>query len=214
MAIVETEALRKADHTFVRRWWLTMTVIAVAVMVFAVASGWKATMLQEGFVWNRAMDLVGVLFFVTLLQERALEVLISTVRGTKSRARELVIAKLEADIANYQEERDGQDKLRQWTENLHDEKVRRDEYRSGTIILAFSASMALGILISAVGIRVLAQMFQVIQVSAAQQGWFTFTDVLITGALIAGGSEGIHKITTVLSNFLESQAEIAKKRAG
>ena len=46
----------------------------------------------------------------------------------------------------------------------------------------------------------------------AQQDWFTFTDVLITAALIAGGSEGIHRITTVLSNFLESQAKIAKGR--
>ena len=38
MATVETEALRKADHTFVRLWWITMAVIAVAVMVFAVTT--------------------------------------------------------------------------------------------------------------------------------------------------------------------------------
>ena len=48
--------------------------------------------------------------------------------------------------------------------------------------------------------------------SVEQYRWFTFTDILITGALIAGGSEGIHKITTVLSNFLESQAKMAKKK--
>lgn len=202
------------DRTFIRLWWVTMTVIGVGVMIFGVTQGWQATIVTDGFVLSHAIDLVGVLFFVTLLQERALEVLISTVRGTKTRARELIIAKLEKDIANYEEERDGKGQLKQWTENLHDENILRDEYRSGTMKFAFSASMALGILISAVGIRILAQMFQWTLLNEAQQSWFMFTDVLITGALIAGGSAGIHKITKVLSNFLESQAEIAKKRAG
>lgn len=203
------EAHRKADRTFVRMWWVTMAVIGVGVMALAWIGKWKATMVQDAFVLKHAIDLVGVLFFVTLLQERALEVLVSTVRGTKARARELHIEKLEKDIA---EERDGPDNLRQLTEKLHDEKVLRNEYRSGTIKFAFSASMVLGILISAVGIRVLAQMFQVDVLSDAQQPWFAFTDILITGALIAGGSEGIHKIMNVLSNFLERQAKIAKKK--
>lgn len=42
---------------------------------------------------------------------------------------------------------------------------------------------------------------------------FRFLDVALTGALIAGGSEGIHKITQVFTTFLEVTVDITKQQS-
>ena len=37
-------------------------------------------------------------------------------------------------------------------------------------------------------------------------------DVLLTGAVVGGGSDGMHKLVQVFTNFMDSTAELAKKR--
>jgi hypothetical protein len=40
---------------------------------------------------------------------------------------------------------------------------------------------------------------------------FPTIDVLVTGAVLAGGSEGVHQMVNVFSNFMESLANHVKK---
>ena len=37
-------------------------------------------------------------------------------------------------------------------------------------------------------------------------------DVLFTDAVLGGGSDGIHKLVQVFTNFMDSTAELARKR--
>ena len=37
-------------------------------------------------------------------------------------------------------------------------------------------------------------------------------DVLFTGAVLGGGSDGMHKLVQVFTNFMDSTAELAGKR--
>src|SRR5207249_9503879 len=56
--------------------------------------------------------------------------------------------------------------------------------------------LAVGVLASTVGFRFFDQIvdFEQAALSESQKAWFTFTDVLLTGAILAGGSKAIHSI--------------------
>ncbi|MCZ6596955.1 MAG: hypothetical protein O7B99_04895 [Planctomycetota bacterium] len=91
-------------------------------------------------------------------------------------------------------------------------KTKRTEHRSGTQKRAMAAGLVGGLLISLVSIRNL-EPLTVDDAVANLSGWqrfaFHLVDVLLTGGTIAGGSDGIHKLTRVLTVFLD---ETANKR--
>jgi hypothetical protein len=49
--------------------------------------------------------------------------------------------------------------------------------------------------------------------STTQSAAFHLVDVVLTGGVIAGGSEGIHRIVTVFDNFMNATARRAKDTA-
>ncbi|MGH8091993.1 MAG: hypothetical protein ACREIF_00775 [Chthoniobacterales bacterium] len=69
-----------------------------------------------------------------------------------------------------------------------------------------------GVLTSAVGFRFLEQVVNVAAIKAYPEhcAWFVFTDVLLTGTVLAGGSKAIHSIFSVYEGFMVSTT----KRAG
>jgi hypothetical protein len=71
--------------------------------------------------------------------------------------------------------------------------------------------MAVGILAASVGFRFLEQIVNVESIRHYQQhyAWFTFTDVLLTGTVLAGGSKAIHAIFTVYDGFMASTSKRA-----
>lgn len=66
--------------------------------------------------------------------------------------------------------------------------------------------LAVGVLASAVGFRFFNQTVQFDQavLPESQKAWFTFADVLLTGAILAGGSKAIHNIFSVYDTFMNS----------
>jgi hypothetical protein len=99
---------------------------------------------------------------------------------------------------------------------LPDEEAYR-EYRSQTQRIAFFAGTTLGVVVAALGIRVLE-----LSVDAAafaslphvQQRMVRTTDVLMTGAVLGGGSDALHQLVMVFTNFFQSAAGRAKGSAG
>lgn len=73
--------------------------------------------------------------------------------------------------------------------------------------------ICVGVLTSAVGFRFLDQVVNIapLKVHAEQYGWFVFTDVLLTGTVLAGGSKAIYSIFSVYENFM---ASTSKRAAG
>jgi hypothetical protein len=62
--------------------------------------------------------------------------------------------------------------------------------------------------VSLAGIRAFAPIVNTVPIG----NWlFPTVDVLVTGAVLAGGSEGVHQMVNVFSNFMESLADHAKK---
>ncbi|WP_414544151.1 hypothetical protein [Nostoc sp. CCY0012] len=65
---------------------------------------------------------------------------------------------------------------------------------------------------SAVGIRALETFVNIQGLPDNQVTVFRWLDVFLTGGLIAGGSEGIHKLTQVIVEFLEATSQQIKDK--
>jgi hypothetical protein len=89
-------------------------------------------------------------------------------------------------------------------------------YRSGTQRIAFVVSLAAGIAISLVGLRALEFFLNPEDLKAlassrpGQLAWLHVVDIVLTGAVISGGADGLHKIVTVFTNFADSTSQKMK----
>jgi hypothetical protein len=139
------------------------------------------------------MERVMPLVLIALFTERALEVFVTAWRGPA----EKVLKTVEAA--------DGLEAKKEIA-----------AYKGETQRIAFTAGIALGVLVSATGVRCLALLLYPDEIEAltgTQMYLFNALDVLITGAVIGGGAEGIHKIVKVFTTFLEtSSAKIEKQK--
>jgi hypothetical protein len=85
------------------------------------------------------------------------------------------------------------------------------QYKAETLQWTMPVSFALGLLISAFGVRALSQFIDQAAIVAgalpeAQRWWFNMSDILFTGALLAGGADPIHKLLDLYRKFVESSA--------
>lgn len=144
------------------------------------------------------------LVLISLFIERALEVFLTAWRGKDSANLALAIQGAKTRLAGG------------YAAALADlqsgEKLHND-YKSDTQRVAFLAALALGIVVSALGVRGLSLFIDPAafkELSSIQRTWFNAMDVLLTGALLGGGSEGLHKLVTVFTNFMDTAAKQAK----
>ncbi|MBD2203169.1 hypothetical protein H6G33_17185 [Calothrix sp. FACHB-1219] len=104
------------------------------------------------------------------------------------------------------------DELNNIINNLNTIERQRLAYKSNTRIIALWTSLLCGLLISAIGIRSLEPLIILDANNPIQLIIFRCFDAFLTGGLIAGGSEGIHKFTQVFTDFLEATSRQAKDR--
>ncbi|MBD2197382.1 MULTISPECIES: hypothetical protein [Calothrix] len=104
------------------------------------------------------------------------------------------------------------DELNSIINNLNAIERQRLAYKSNTRIIALWTSLLCGLLISAIGIRSLEPLIILDASNPIQLIIFRCFDAFLTGGLIAGGSEGIHKFTQVFTDFLEATSRQAKDR--
>jgi len=71
---------------------------------------------------------------------------------------------------------------------------------------AFTAAVLLGITISAIGVRALELFVDpavFAALTSAQRTVFRVIDVVLTGAVLGGGADGMHKLVSVFTNFMD-----------
>ncbi|MEZ4449078.1 MAG: hypothetical protein R3B09_06330 [Nannocystaceae bacterium] len=136
------------------------------------------------------------LFTISLVLERALEVFVSTWRTPDMRVICLASKRARKRMKEAQASGDAAE-IKAATESLRRRETAEQEYRTGTHIFALRLGFILGILVSTVGIRTFEGLLAPGALSAATQAQsiaFRAVDVLMTGGVIAGGSEAIHKL--------------------
>jgi hypothetical protein len=143
------------------------------------------------------------LFLISAFIERALEVFVTTWRGPEAAIRDHQIKVLRKEVEQGKADKEDLGKLL-------GEKAR---CKCKMQRMAFAGSVALGIMISSVGVRALGLFVDPNAFSAlspTQRASFNMVDVLLTGAMLGGGSDALHKFITVFTNFMDRSAKQAK----
>ena len=134
------------------------------------------------------LDLLTPLFLIALFLERAQEVFVTTWRGIEA-------TQLKEEFEQAERTKDP-DKIAQTRRKMSD-------YKTQTAQIAFLSGTSMGLLIGLVGVRVLEPLVNHTGLIGWQMVCFKFLDVFLTGALLGGGAEGIHKVVATFTDFLD-----------
>lgn len=73
-------------------------------------------------------------------------------------------------------------------------------YRAETKEVALLVGFAFGIFVSMAGVRAL---HSLLDANSSDGIFFTIADIVVTGAMLAGGSEGIHRMANAFNGFMD-----------
>lgn len=182
------------------------------------------------------LSIFGSMLLVALFVERAIEVFVSVWVDRDSAIHEQNLdywqgrqGQLAKEIAALIAERNGADKpandrLVAIDESLVERRRKIDEavgyadnegkallpFRARTLKVSTWVGLVIGVITSAVGFRFLAQLVKAPDsafLASAQNQWFVGVDILLTGAVLAGGSKLIHNIFSVYTSFMSTTSK-------
>ena len=179
-------------------------VAVVALIAIALNGQCPVPVLFKPVTEQAFLGTMSWLFIVALFVERAVEVIISVVRDSGA-------SPLESQVDAAQGKMDEQNRVTPgavaYQTDLHRSQAELASYRAATKEMALSVAFVLGLFVSLAGVRALSA----IVVSVPANNWlFPTADVLLTGAIIAGGSDGVHQMVNVVTNFLSAIADKTK----
>lgn len=176
---------------------LKWTVIVVIILVIPVAYWLQPQSVQ---FWEYKQEDVVRLFtqliLVALIIERALEVILTPWRGAESERKTAAVK--HSDRLAESGKPEAQAKLQESQMDL-------SQFKSDTQKLAFKATFVLGVVVSAFGIRTLAPLVEPNAFKTLphlQQVGFNALDVLLTGALLSGGADGLHQVLSLFLDYI------------
>lgn len=146
---------------------------------------------------------VMILVLIALFMERALEVFMTIWRG--GTADELQI---KVDATRRALEVAGAADVTTANSALKDAEAELGTHKDGSRKKAFVSSTILGLLISYLGVRSLA-----LVVEYGNMHGFTALDIILTGLLLGGGADGLHKIVSVFTAYADATKTKVKKNA-
>lgn len=187
--------------------------LVLLVVVGGVAGWYSAVVFKHTATFapdagQKALSALGTLFIIALFVERAQQVYINAWRGF-DRVKYVKAVQNLTLMLQLARAKNQTDQVHTLAVNLGDATIALDRFRSQTRKIAFLGGMTLGILISWVGPRILAEVVMFgtpeapVLLQATHATLFSAVDILITGGLIGGGSEGIHKIVVLITDFLD-----------
>ncbi len=183
----------------------------LGMLVVVGALGWFKTPVSLKFGNDILKDLptmFGYLVLVSLFVERAIEVFLSAWRSQEADELDLKIGNQKKRIEESIKPSDGQqgDAVpdRKAIKTLEDLEERRTIYSAKSRFIAQWLGLGIGILVSLVGVRVLGNIVDTSALTAKREGAFIVVDIMLTGAVLAGGSEAINKIMKIYNSFMNS----------
>ena len=160
---------------------------------------------------------IGSLFLISAIMERVLDVFLTFSHGEEADATNSALVQAEkevqaaktalAEAPTHQASIDGF--ARAQTRRDEAQTARRNQ-RTRTRRSALPSAIVLGVLISAIGFRALSSLVTVPTPGADDSWWvqgnlFHAFDIILTGAVLAGGSDGLHKIMEVYRSVTEKK---------
>ncbi len=185
------------DRTRTQTNWL----FPAALVAASAVAAWQASAFTGlAFKPFKAEEIVGnltALFLISLFLERALEVFLTSWRDAGRRKLEHEIAHAVAD-AKAAPAAEAERRVRQARHELH-------LYKAQTARASFMCGLVAGAVIALAGARALSPLLVALPPAGSPQLLLvTIVDVVITAGLIGGGSDGIHKLVSVITDYLDA----------
>ena len=92
-------------------------------------------------------------------------------------------------------------------------EIELENYRADTGIRTMYGAFAIGLVIALAGVNTLGVLFNATEMSPVQTDLFKAIDILITSGIIAGGSKGINKMSSLISVFITTSEKNVKDKA-
>lgn len=187
-----------------------LLIVMATSLILTAAIGLGAVPIRDDFGWADTLEFLAPVFLIALVIERVTEVLIVAWRGPEqsdlANVRKMAAKTLASQSTASAADSDGIARAA-----LNELRLQRLEarYRGGTATLAISIAFAMGILVSAAGFRVLDGMIAT-DPEGFQDKLFIGVDVILTGALVGGGAEPIHRLINVFTTaFTETRNRLS-----
>ena len=147
----------------------------------------------SSFDFSKIFGLLGSIAFISLLVERTSEIfMIDPKEKEKERLKREVQSLTKRSVLSPEE---AEVKIQKATQL----EVYQNERRKKVSIFAFT----LGILIAMFGVRILTNLIENPEsMNIVQSKFINIVDMVLTGCVIAGGSEGIHHIIKMFGSFM------------
>jgi hypothetical protein len=200
MAIVTFESTKTQSN------WL----FPAALVVLSAAAAWQAgNFTGLAFRPFRAEEIVGnltALFLISVFLERALEVFVTWWRDADRLKLEQELAHAVADAKTAADAATAERLILQKQHDL-------DAFKAQTARRSFMCGLVAGAVIALAGARALGPLLVALPAAGSPQLLVvTIVDVVITAGLIGGGSDGIHKLVSVITDYLDAaRANVAAK---
>ncbi len=179
--------------------------LAILIVLVAIWFGPEEIPFLD-FSTEFVVQLITAAFLVALFIERTTEVFHNAWRGGEGAniARELIEVKQKHKAANMNDtEIAGQS-------NVQKLQAKRAIYRSENKRLALLSGLILGIIISALGVRLIMPFLEprvIDELSSGHHRLLIGVDVLVTGALLGGGANGLHKVLDLFLKHVDAKRE-------
>ncbi len=178
---------------------ILIIVLVAAIGLVAIKQVIPTGLTLKDFDPQATAGILAWLFIVALFVERAVEVLVMVLRDGEA---DQLKTDVDAEQAKIDELKKTTAQAPDTSAGLTQAQKALTAYRAVTKQIALSLGLLLGVLVSLAGVRALSAV-----VAAPSNHWlYIAMDVFITGAVLAGGSEGIHQMANVITNFLQATA--------
>jgi hypothetical protein len=200
------------DNFFSRNRSRITFILFAAVVIFFGASIKSNRILFHDNLQQQAVDLLTNLGVLVLVLERALE-LYASIWFRKDRipldetvSKTDAMVDLELKRSAVPETADDA-KLASVLETRKTAIENLKEYKQKTMTYTLRVSFIAGVIISIAGFRVLDSLFISDNITGLQLLIYTYVDILLTAGILAGGSNGIHSLSTTLGAFFDSSKD-------
>lgn len=191
-------------------------VLLIVVLIAVFAARRTGLIIFEPVTAGEFSQRLSGLLLVALFIERFLEVLISGSRGPEESRLRRQVKKFEDELGATP----GSPPVSSPPAPTPELELAREElakYKGKTRRIAFAISVVLGVAVAALGIRALGLFIDVpefMDLAEVQRRWFHVLDILLTGGVLAGGSDGLHQLMETFTGYLEKAKEAQKNGGG
>ncbi len=200
------------ESTLLKGFLWVITGILLLIVFLLIVIYWPTAMVFKPFETATIIQVLAFLLMISLFLERSMEVFITAWRGPDLAEldRQAKLKKEQLDQLRASQEPADSSDLSKAQDELDKVEKKRITFKSNTQRIALRTGLLAGLFISAVGVRALHTFIDTAALDslpAMQILAFNIVDICLTGGVIAGGSEGIHKLTQVFTNFMESSSQ-------